>query len=635
MVARDGEPLLGEFAGSTARIAGSGDRARCRAIEGGSRFGRGEIEGGRDLPGGRRARGASAGTEGIEAAARYIAGIFKEVGLKPAAGADGFFQPFTISGRSTLKNEQSLAFVGPHDEEITAARTDFSPLAIGSGGAIAKAPIVFAGYGITVRDDPRLPQLAYDDYAGLDVHGKVVLLLRSEPRRHDDTSPFEGKNDSRHATFEQKALNAFAHGAAGVLLVNSLSSQSDATDTLLGFSAAGFTSYSNIPFVMVHRTLANQLLTRAGEPSLSALEQQIDQDLAPRSRELTGWGASAVVSIEQTRIATRNVVGVLEGAGPHAEETIVIGGHYDHLGRGGVTSGSLAFFSHDIHNGADDNTSGTAMVIELARRLAAHRDPLPRRVVFLAFSGEERGLLGSRYYVAHPLYPLKETVMMINCDMVGRLNAKSELTMIGTGSTPGMDQLADRLGRKEGLTIKKVAGMSDGFGGSDHESFYDKGIPILFAFTGLHREYHRPSDDSDLINFPGMARVADYLEVLALDVIRRPERPAFVKLTRPARPAESKDPARTGMSVYMGTMPDYTYEGKDGLKLSGVREGGPADQGGLKEGDLIIRFNGRPVGTIYDYMDCLKQGAPGQKVEIVVKRNDKELKLKVTLGSRP
>ena len=175
------------------------------------------------------------------------------------------------------------------------------------------------------------------------------------------------------------------------------------------------------------------------------------------------------------------------------------------------------------------------MVLEMARRLAARRDPLPRRVVFIAFSGEERGLLGSQYYVEHPLYPLASTVMMINFDMVGRLNGKNELTMIGTGTTPGIDALVDALGKTSGLTIKKVTGLTDGFGGSDHQSFYAKNIPVLFAFTGVHPDYHRPSDDSDRINYAGMARIADYLELLLLDVVRRPERPQFTKLAAPSR----------------------------------------------------------------------------------------------------
>ena len=238
------------------------------------------------------------------------------------------------------------------------------------------------------------------------------------------------------------------------------------------------------------------------------------------------------------------MIGVLEGSGPQADETVVVGGHYDHLGRGGLMSGSLALLSPDIHNGADDNASGTSMMLEMARRLAARRDPLPRRVVFIAFSGEERGLLGSQYYVDHPLYPLASTVMMVNFDMVGRLNGKNELTMIGHGlDSRASTRWSTPWARTSGLTIKKITGLTDGFGGSDHQSFYAKNIPILFAFTGVHADYHRPSDDSDRINYAGMARIADYVELLLLDVVRRPERPQFTKLAgaraRTARQAQS------------------------------------------------------------------------------------------------
>ena len=221
-------------------------------------------------------------------------------------------------------------------------------------------------------------------------------------------------------------------------------------------------------------------------------------------------------------------------------------------------SGSLAFLSHDIHNGADDNASGTAMVLELARRIGARRDPPPRRVVFMAFSGEERGLLGSQYYVEHPLFPLSQTVMMFNCDMVGRLNDKDELTMIGTGTSPGFDDLVDVLGKSAGLKIKKISGMTDGFGGSDHQSFYPKGIPVLFAFTGVHRDYHRPSDDSNRINYAGMARIADYLELLLLDVVRRPERPAFTRARRDAAWSADRGPRPDGLgrSIW-APCPDY------------------------------------------------------------------------------
>ncbi len=583
--------------------------------------------------------GRAPGTKGIEAAADHIAGVFKKAGLKPAKGADGYFQNFTISGQVVLKGDQRLAFIGPEGKRIEGIfKTRFTPLAIGVSAAITGVPVVFAGYGITANDPAK--KLDYDDYAGIDVKGKAVLIIRREPRQDDDASPFDGSKASSYATFRHKATNAFQHGAVAVLVVNDLTKLGTG-DPNIGFGAGGYEAFSTIPFVMLKRELADELLAAAGAPSLTDAEHAIDSDLKPRSRELKGFTLDLNVAIERPAILTKNVVGVLEGAGPHADETVVIGGHYDHLGRGGVMSGSMAIFSKDIHNGADDNASGTSMVLELARRLGSRVDPLPRRVVFMAFSGEEKGLLGSRYYVEHPLYPLESTVMMINCDMVGRLNDKNELTMIGTGTSPGLKDLVDVLGSSAGLKIKQVAGMTDGFGGSDHQSFHAKRVPVLFAFTGLHNDYHRPSDDSNLINYGGMSRIADYLELIALDLIRRPERPIFAEVATPARGHDSGastglgDPARAGSGVSMGTMPDYADESKNGLKLADVRSGGPAAKAGIKGGDVITKVGGKAIGTIYDFMESLSRYKPGDKVDVVVKRDGKDLTLPVTLGSRP
>jgi hypothetical protein len=579
--------------------------------------------------------GRAPGTPGIEAAAHYIAVAMKDARLTTARGAPGYFQPFAIKGRPQLGDVQDLAFPGPADRSLEARlNSDYSPMPISTGGALTGVPVVFAGYGITARDESR--KLDYDDYAGIDVRGKAVLILRREPRQHDDASPFDGKNDSKYATFQHKATNAFQHGAVAIFLVNNLAGLEGNRDSLINFMASRIGGDSNIPFLMLSREFADKLLAEAKAPSLAELEKQIDDDLAPHSRALQNWVASAHITIDVPQITTENVVGVLEGAGRHAAETVIIGGHYDHLGHGGARSGSLAASSSDIHNGADDNASGTAMILELARRLGARRDPLPRRVVFVAFSGEERGLLGSHYYVEHPLYPLEETVMMINCDMVGRLNSKSELTMIGTGTTVGIDALLDALGQSAGLKIKKISSTNDGgFGGSDHESFYNKGVPVLFAFTGLHGDYHRPSDDSNRINYSGMSRIADYLELIALDIIRRPERPAFVKTTRKAPTTQAADPARRGTGVYFGSVPDYSEEGSgDGVKLSGVTDGSPADKAGVKAGDVVVQFDGLPVKTLGDYTESLFRHKPGDKITVVVRRSGKEVQLQVTLGSR-
>lgn len=592
--------------------------------------------------------GRAPGTKGIEVSAEYIAKRFEELGLKPAPGADGYFQPFSISGRPQLGEPIELvAQVGDGEALKAEPKTDFSPLALGASGKVESAPVVFAGYGITAE------KLGYDDYAGRDVTGKAVLVLRREPRQDDEQSPFDGKRDSAYATFRHKATNAFQHGAAMLLIVNDLAGSGKDVDTLLSVNQAGFDTISNLPIVHLSRDFADKILQAAGAPSLADLEAQIDEDLKPRTQELKGASVSTQITIDRPAIETRNVIGVLEGEGPLADETIVVGGHYDHLGRGGLMSGSLAFLSNEIHNGADDNASGTAMVLEIARRFAERRDPPARRIVFMAFSGEERGLLGSRHYVENPLYPLNSTVLMVNFDMVGRLNDKSELTMIGTGSTPGAEELVKGLGEWAGLSIKTVKGMTDGFGGSDHQPFHGKEIPILFAFTGLHSDYHRPSDDSDKINYAGMVRIADYMESILLDTLGRPDRPVFAKAPaetpKPAEApkvaAETPKPAQAenapsesasssiNMSVSLGVMPDYADETKTGMKISDVRAGGPADKGGLKGGDTIIGIGGKPIGTIYDYMESLTGYKPGEKVEVVVQRDGKEVKLNVELGA--
>jgi hypothetical protein len=579
--------------------------------------------------------GRGPGTRGIDEAADYISFVFKSAGLKPAPGADGYFQLFSLGGTPSLGKSQELAFHGPADKRLTGLfQTDFTPLAIGIGQTLKPAPIVFAGYGITAKDESR--KLDYDDYAGIDAQGKAVLILRREPQDEDENSPFAGRQTSRFATFQHKVSNAYQHGATAVLLVNDRLAVKGGKDDLLRFDAAGGQPVSRLPVAMLTRDFVNRLLAAAGQPSLETLEEQIDSDLKPRSRELKDWSVSAQVVINRNDITTKNVVGVLEGAGPHADETVVIGAHYDHLGHGGLFSGSLSPLSRDIHNGADDNASGTAMVLELARRLGARRDPPPRRIVFIAFSGEERGLLGSQYYVEHPLFPLSSTVMMFNADMVGRLNDKDELTMIGTGTSPGFHELAEVLGKSSGLKIKTVAGMTDGFGGSDHQSFYPKNIPVLFAFTGVHRDYHRPTDDSQRINYAGMARIADYLELLVLDIVRRPERPGYIRIAE--RRGRGADPARMGSSVYVGTMPDYeaaSKEGAEGMKIQGVSEGSPAEKAGLKGGDVIIRLGNKKIGTIYDYMEALGAHKPDEEVDVVVKRDGKEVTLRVKLGTRP
>ena len=354
--------------------------------------------------------GRGPGTAGIDDAAEYIANEFKRIGLKPAPNAHGYFQKFTITNEPSLEPGSKLIVKRQSGSNLVFDdKTDFSPLALGDSGKLAGKEIVFAGYGITAKDASL--KLDYDDYAGLDVKGKVVLILRREPQLNDEKSAFAGKSNTAYAEFRHKATNAFQHGAAAVLLVNNLAG-SEGKDPLMPFRAAGMGRNSTIPFVQISRVKGDEILKSANAPTLEQLEKEIDADGKPHSRLLKEVSSDMEINIARKGVAVKNVVGVLEGSGPMADETIVIGGHYDHLGFGG--EGSLAFGSKEIHNGADDNASGTTMVMEMARRLSSQRDPLPRRVVFILFSAEERGLLGSQHYVDNPLFPIDKTIAMVN-----------------------------------------------------------------------------------------------------------------------------------------------------------------------------------------------------------------------------
>ena len=572
-----------------------------------------------DLRGGR-----GVGTPGIDEAAEYLSNALREAGLRPQPGTGTYFQPFSIRGEARAGSPTSLSIQLGNDTRIEGVLgQSFSPLAIGTAGTVESIPLVFAGFGITAKDEEK--HLDYDDYAGIDVKDKAVLILRRDPEPADKAGPFSGNEPTKYATFTSKAINAAEHGAKLVLLVNDQGSVGQ-KDTLLPFDATP--GGGVVPFIMISRELANEILAKSQAPTLAELETAINTKLTPASRNLTAK-VSSEVTVSRQPIPARNVVGVLEGQGPHSAETIVIGAHYDHLGSGGA--GSLAFGSRDIHNGADDNASGTSTVLELARRLAARRDPLPRRVVFILFSGEERGLLGSEHYVKEPIFPLENTVAMINFDMVGRFDADKGLVIYGAGSGDGWESLVESLANSLALKPKLSKGATGEFGQSDHYSFYRKDLPVLFFFTGTHSDYHRPSDDSNLINFGGMSRIVDLGELVTLDIASRPERTTFVKLTSPNR--ENVGQVRGG-GAYLGTRPSY---GEDvvGVKLVGVSEGSPAEKAGIKGGDVIIKFGEFKVEGIEGYMNAMSSKKPGDEVDVLVVRDGKEALIKVKLGTRP
>ncbi|OYV80382.1 MAG: aminopeptidase, partial [Planctomycetia bacterium 21-64-5] len=313
----------------------------------------------------------------------------------------------------------------------------------------------------------------------------------------------------------------------------------------------------------------------------------------------------------------KNVVAVLEGEGPHADETIVVGAHYDHLGMGG--EGSLAAGVQEVHNGADDNASGTAALIEVARRLASRTEKLPRRVVFLAFTGEERGLIGSARYCRDPLVPLDKTVAMLNMDMVGRL-ADDKLIVQGVDTATEFGPVIDHLADRYGLKVTKQPG---GFGPSDHSSFYPHKVPVMHFFTGTHSDYHRPSDDYEKINLPGMRRVAEMVADTVVELAELGERPHY-------QAAKSKPQFRGGDRPYFGSIPDFGSD-EPGYHLGGVSPDSPADKGGLKAGDAIVKLGEYKIGNLEDFDGALRKFKAGDKVSLIVNRDGKPVTLEVVL----
>jgi membrane-associated protease RseP (regulator of RpoE activity) len=334
------------------------------------------------------------------------------------------------------------------------------------------------------------------------------------------------------------------------------------------------------------------------------------------------------VAIDRRETKTRNVLALLPGAGKPAEpaagvaaidprEVVILGAHYDHLGYGGENS--TAPGEKAIHHGADDNASGTAMLLEVARRLAA-AGPLPRAVLFIAFSGEERGLLGSGHYAANAVLPLSDTVAMVNLDMVGRL-VDDKVIVHGTGTGTGLEALVDRLVAEHGLTAAKEPG---GFGPSDHASFYAKKVPVLHVFTGSHGDYHRPSDTADKINVAGMEKLTALVTAIVRDLATRPDRPAYVEVAAPAF-------ARGGDRPYFGSIPDFGNPG-NGYSISGVAKDSPAAKGGLRGGDRIVRVGSSAIANLEDFDSALRKHKGGDTVPVVVVRDGAEVTLDVTLG---
>ncbi|GIW71006.1 MAG: hypothetical protein KatS3mg102_0548 [Planctomycetota bacterium] len=609
--------------------------------------------------------GRPAGGPGAERAARWIAARLAEAGVAPggdpgparpgehepgspagtgtdtaapaggapalplAPGARSYEQRFRFAWGVEVGPGTALAIGQPGGVAALVLGRDFRPLGFSANGE-ASAEIVFCGYGITA------PALGWDDYAGVDAGGKIVLVLEGLPPLPSSGEPEDARRRAealpRYGQLRYKAMNAREHGAAGMLVIAArpaAEAEGGAGEPeLLPLGRTGMQGDAGIVAADLRRSVATGWRTAAGE-SVAELEQRIATARAPHSAPLQGVTAHLVVELRKEERETANVLGVLRGRDPVlAEQAIVIGAHYDHLGDGSL-GGSLAA-EPGIHHGADDNASGVAAVLELARVLAAAPPAArPRRtVVFALFGAEELGLLGSAHYVRHPLVPLQRTIAMLNLDMVGRMR-KHRLHVGGVGTGEGLRELVERAAAGSGLSLSYDP---EGFGPSDHSSFYARQVPVLFLFTGAHEDYHKPSDTADKLDYEGLREVT----ALALRLVREldalAEGPAWRRTEGSPHGAAQ---ARRGPSVYLGTIPDYApAEGVHGVRLAGVRAGSPAERAGLRAGDVIVGLDGTEVRDIHEYTYALFARKPGERVRLVVLRDGERLELEAVLGRR-
>jgi hypothetical protein len=547
-------------------------------------------------------KGRLPGTEEDRLAALYIAEEFSKAGLQLMA-EDGL-QAFEVITDLEIGATNYLRI-----EEMEAGLTeDFAPFPFTANKELS-AGVVFAGYGFEIDKD----EVQWNDYANLDVTDKWVMVLRGSAEIDSTVSAFHAYSNER-----DKAMLAGDKGAAGILFVSGPNyAQEDKLIDLEG-ELEGMVS---IPAIHISRKTADLILSTTGI-NTEGMENKLNTTRGPSSFGIDVT-VSAGAEVNPTTTTTYNVIAYLKGSNPEtADRHIVMGAHYDHLGMGGMSS-SRKPDTIAAHNGADDNASGVAALVEIAEALSLGTKPPSNSYLFIAFGPEEMGLLGSKHYVNNPLLPLEEIRVMINLDMVGRLR-NQQLQVGGVGTAKESEEIVTRLILHDSLTLGTT---QEGFGASDHSSFYAKDIPILFLTTGAHTDYHTPEDDIEHINLEGIVSIAEYTSSIAQYMDRMDS-----TLTYQEAGPKVQYPGRRGRRIALGIMPDYTdTDNKDGMRVDNVTPGKPAYNGGMKKGDYIMAIEGEPVNGIYDYMYRLKSVNKGQIIVVTVKRNEQELDLLVQL----
>ncbi len=563
-------------------------------------------------------KGRASGSPELEKAAKYIADKFHADGLKTVGGS--YLEPFDIATSSRLGKNNSFESARGGEIETLQVNKEFVPYNFSASGKTS-GQVVFAGYGITA------PEYGYDDYAGIDVHGKFVIILAHEPQEFDSKSVFEGKVYTVHSETYSKAANARLHGARGVILIFDRVNHKDGADELAAYAKDSGPTDAGIPFVQVKEATVIPWM-RAGGQDLPAAEEAINADLKPHSFALPGLEVRENIDVERVVKTVHNVLAYLPG---ETSEYIILGAHYDHLGLGGQYSMAPAM-TGKVHPGADDNASGTAAVLELAQHYSAlySGSMKPKRgILFMTFAGEELGLLGSSYYANHPILPIDHAVAMLNMDMIGRVR-EDKLYIGGAATGAEFRSYLDALMPATGFR----ADYSDsGYGSSDHTSFTAKRIPVLFFFSGLHGDYHKPSDTWDKINAPDAVKVLQLVAGVVGKLEDAPARPVFVSVKEDANPHAGSVSTSGGYGPYFGSVPDFA-EPPTGVRFSDVHADSPAGLAGLKAGDILVRFGDLDIRNLYDFTYALRAHKAGDEVAVTVLRGTERINARVKLTER-
>jgi Peptidase family M28/PDZ domain/PA domain len=557
--------------------------------------------------------GRGDGTRGLGKAAKLIEQRYKSLGLQPA-GKNGYEQPFSVITGAKLKSKNHLIVQLGDEKTALKLNQDFVPFSFSASGAVS-APVVFAGYGASADE------FGYDDYAGTEVKDKIVVILRYEPAGFAAKSGNQGL--TTHAQLITKAINARNHGAKAVVLVNGKLGDGE-EDLLTRFGSVSGPENSGILIVHAKNAVVEQWCKVAGK-SLVDLQKQIDDATKPNSFAFPeNVRLSLSVEIENIRAIVNNVLAYLPG---RSDEYVIIGAHYDHLGRGNFDSLAPSQIGQ-IHPGADDNASGTAGVLELARIFAPMRRELQRGILFANFAGEELGLLGSAEWVKEPTLPLEKAVAMLNMDMIGRIkDDKVYIGGVGTGST-----FKSELEQAQSKSSFKFEYSAGGYAASDHTSFVTKRIPVLFFFSGLHSDYHKPSDTWEKINAEAAARLLDVVSNVSLQLASAADKPAFITVVE-NNPHSGTPGGGGGYGPYFGSIPDFGQT-ENGVRFSDIKPGSPAAKAGFKAGDVLIQFGDKPIKNLYDFTDALKRSKIGDVVQVTVLRDGKPVTASVKLEQR-